>query len=259
VLRRPRQSKRVLSYFMYAPRGSKVEQRVELTFERRGLLLVTGFDISTRFPFGFFRVRKRLRARDVELFVYPKPEGAGDELHLLPIDAGQMQAARRGGGRDLHSMRAYQPRDDVRLIDWKATARQKRLMVREFTAEDERRVHVALDTCGGGDDAAERFERGVTLAASLLAHFVDERADVRLTLGDEQVPYGSGREHLYACLRRLSLVTLQSGPADERRRREFWERVTPAPRSAGYVILLTAAAPGTIPEDLWRKSHVIYL
>src|SRR5918998_5034973 len=33
VLRRPRQSKRVLSYFMYAPRRSKVEQRVELTFE----------------------------------------------------------------------------------------------------------------------------------------------------------------------------------------------------------------------------------
>ncbi len=261
VLRRPRQSKRVLSYFMYAPRGSKVEQRVELTFERRGLFLVTGFDLSTRFPFGFFRLRRRLRARDVELFVYPKPEVAGDELHLLPIDAGQMQAARRGAGRDLHSMREYQPHDDVRLIDWKATARQKRLMVREFTAEDERRVHVALDTCGAGagEDAAERFEHGVTLAASLLTHFVDERAEVRLTLGDEEVPYGSGREHLYACLRCLALVTLQSKPADERRRGEFWERVTPAPRSAGYVILLTAAPPGTIPADLWRRSHVIYL
>ena len=261
VLRRPRQSRRLLSYFMYVPRGVKVEQRVELTFERRGLLLVTGFEISTRFPFGFFRLRRRLRARDVELFVYPKPERAGDELHLLPIEAGQMQAARRGSGQDLHSMREYQPRDDVRLIDWKATARQRRLMVREFTAEDDRRVHVALDTYGGegGEGAASRFERGVTLAASLLAHFVEERAEVRLTLGDEEVPYGAGREHLYACLRRLSLVTLQSSPPDARRRQEFWERVTPPARTAGYVILITAAAPGSIPADLWSKSHVIFL
>ncbi|HLM57172.1 MAG TPA: hypothetical protein VK422_13750, partial [Pyrinomonadaceae bacterium] len=61
------------------------------------------------------------------------------------------------------------------------------------------------------------------------------------------------------CLRRLSLVTLQSSPPDARRRQEFWERVTPPARTAGYVILITAAAPGSIPADLWSKSHVIFL
>ena len=82
-------------------------------------MLVTGFELSTGFPFGFFRLRRRLRARDVEIVVYPKPRPASDELHLLPINAGRMASARRGAGQDLHSLRDYQPHDDVRHIDWK--------------------------------------------------------------------------------------------------------------------------------------------
>jgi uncharacterized protein (DUF58 family) len=266
--RRPRRErKRVLAYFMYVPHRAKVEQRVEQTFPQRGRVLVNGFEISTRFPFGFFRLRRRLNARDVEIVVYPKPESASDELHLLPIDAGQLEAERRGAGHDLHSLREYQPRDDVRHVDWKATARQKRLIVREFTAEDERRVHVVLDTfveasgvnASGDADALARFERAVMLAASLVAHFVDERAEVRLTDGEEGSRYGVGREHLYACLRRLGLVAPRPAVADSPDRREFWHRIEPSTPAAGYVILITTAPRGTIPADLWRKSHVIHL
>ena len=261
--RRPQ--KRVLAYFMYVPRRARVEQRVEQTFERRGRALVEGFEISTKFPFGFFRVRRRLRARDVEIIVYPKPQRASDDLHLLPMEAGRVQAARRGAGHDLHSLREYQPRDDVRHIDWKATARQKRLFVREFTAEDERRVHVAFDTCldgPGGDEARRRFERGVVTAASLVAHFVEERAEVRLTLGAEGGRYGSGREHLYASLRRLALVEPDEAADAPARRADFWGRIAPPAAEsarAGFCILLTTAPPGTIPSHLWRNSHVIYL
>ncbi len=266
--KRPRQRKRVLAYFMYVPHGARVEQRVEQTFDERGHVLVTGFEISTRFPFGFFRLRRRLRARDVEIVVYPKLEEASDELHLLPIDAGQMPSRRSGAGTDLHSLREYQPQDDMRHIDWKATARQRRLTVREFTADDERRVHLVLDTFveGGaekGSDAeaelAARFEQGVTHAATLAAHFTDEGAELRLTLGDETGKYGAGREHLYQLLRRLALVAPRREPADPQRRAEFWQRISPSSPAAGYVILLTNAPPGSIPATLWRKSHVIHL
>ncbi|HEU4595605.1 MAG TPA: DUF58 domain-containing protein [Pyrinomonadaceae bacterium] len=266
--KRPRQRKRVLAYFMYVPHGARVEQRVEQTFEERGHALVTGFEISTRFPFGFFRLRRRLRARDVEIVVYPKLEVASDELHLLPIDAGQMPSRRSGAGTDLHSLREYQPQDDMRHIDWKATARQRRLMVREFTADDERRVHLVLDTFVGGRaergseaeaELAARFEQGVTQTATLAAHFTDEGAELRLTLGDETGKYGAGREHLYQSLRRLALVAPRREPSDPQRRAEFWQRIAPSSPAAGYVILLTAAAPGSIPANLWRKSHVIHL
>src|SRR5215207_1012335 len=260
LFRRPRERKRALAYFMYLPHRSKVEQRVEQTFAARGRVLVTGFEISTRFPFGFFRLRRRLRARDVEIVVYPKPEGLGDELHLLPIDAGQLEAQRRGAGHDLHSLREYQPQDDVRHIHWKASARQGRLVVREFTAEDERRVHVVLDAyVEDNPEALVRFERAVTEAASLVTHFVEERAEVRLSDGEGEPRYGVGREHLYACLRRLALVEPRRADPDALARRDFWQRVEPPTAEAGYVILVTTAPRGTIPADLWRKSHVIHL
>lgn len=253
--RRRRHVKRLLAYFSYVPHRAAAEQRVEQLFPTRGHVLIDGFELSTRFPFGFFRRRRRLRARNVDIIVYPKPEVISDKLHLLPMYAGRMPAMRRGAGHDLFSMRDYQPQDDLRHIDWKATARSRRLTVREFTSEDERRITIVLDTRlsrGAGGELPERFERGVVQAASLIKHFIEERAEVRLILGDDVGPFGSGTEQLYRCLRRLALVAPSdegSGLADV-----SWNLV-----EQDYSILLTAAAPGSIPANIWRTSHVIYL
>jgi uncharacterized protein (DUF58 family) len=296
---RARFFKRPLAYFLHVPWRTRGQQRVEQTFDRRGRVVVTGFELSTRFPFGLFRLRRRLHApREVEMVVYPKPEPLGDELHLLPMNAGRSPSSRRGAGHDLHSLRDYQAQDDVRHIDWKATARARRLMVREFTTEDQWRVHIVFDTRLHADEQhtdderaqprtpapqpnavvasgaaapnaatadaavpvtqtpAARFERGVTLAASLVAHFIEERAEVQLTVGDETGAYGTGREHLYASLRRLALARShtdkEAAPAD------YLNKVAAAP-GAHHVILLTAAEPGTIPGNLWRRARVFYL
>jgi uncharacterized protein (DUF58 family) len=256
--RRKRYAKRLLAYFSYVPHHAAAEQRVEQLFPRRGHVLIDGFELSTRFPFGFFRRRRRLRARNVDIIVYPKPEVISDELHLLPMYAGRNPSSRRGVGHDLFSMRDYQPQDDLRHIDWKATARSRRLTVREFTSEDERRITIVLDTrlpSAADDEMKERFERGVVQAASLLNHFIDERAEVRLVLGDEAGPFGSGMDQLYRCLKRLALVNPVTGGESRN------DDVHVAGRDMGhdYAILLTAAAPGSIPANVWRTSHVIYL
>jgi uncharacterized protein (DUF58 family) len=264
---RQRYSKRTLAYFMYVPHRAAAEQHVEQLFERRGHELITGFELSTRFPFGFFRRRRRLRARDVDIIVYPKPEPLGDELHLLPMNAGRLISTRRGAGHDLFSLRDYQPQDDLRHIDWKATARSRRLMVRQFTAEDERRVIIALDTriVTGvkQEEANARFERGVTTSASLVNHFITERAEVMLVVGEEKGRYGVGAEHLYNCLRRLALAapSTEVNMTDSAPPSALWNEMNASPTAVdgNYVILLTTAAPGSIPANIWRTSHVIYL
>ena len=263
--RRTHYLKRALAYFTYVPHHAAAEQRVEQLFPERGHVLITGFELSTRFPFGFFRFRRRLRARNVDIIVYPKPEPVSDELHLLPAYAGRMPSLRRGIGQDLFSLRDYKPQDDLRHIDWKATARSRNLTVREFTAEDERRITIVLDTrdlLSEDDDAfLQRFEAGVVQAASLLKHFIDERAEVRLLLGAELGSYGSGLKHLYECLRRLAVVSPEnsadhgqifsaSETANARQSEIFDE---------DYAIVLTTAQPGSIPARIWRASHVIYV
>jgi uncharacterized protein (DUF58 family) len=175
-----------------------------------------------------------------------------------------MVSPRRGIGQDLFSLRDYQPQDDLRHIDWKATARSRQLTVREFTAEDERRITIILDTSEpDGSDAEDfdtRFEQGVVQAASLLKHFVDERAEVRLMLGADLGPYGTGVNHLYACLRRLAVVKAQrkkgeaellSSVADVDQRQNVLNE--------DYAIILTAAEPGSIPAQIWRASFVIHI
>lgn len=261
---RRRYAKRLLAYFSYVPHHASAEQRVEQLFPKRGHVLIDGFELSTRFPFGFFRRRRRLRARNVDIIVYPKPEMIGDKLHLLPMYAGRIPSLRRGAGHDLFSMRDYHPQDDLRHIDWKATARSRRLTVREFASEDERRITIVLDTRLSGEATEglpQRFEKGVVQTASLLKHFIEERAEVRLVLGDEIGPFGSGMEQLYRCLRRLALVTPVEGAPAENSEIDTTMK-TSVTRDAvehDYAILLTAAAPGSIPASIWRTSHVIYL
>jgi uncharacterized protein (DUF58 family) len=264
--RRQRYNKRPLAYFTYVPHHASAEQRVEQLFSKRGHVLINGFELSTRFPFGFFRFHRRLRARNVDIVVYPKPEPIGDELHLLPTYAGQMASLRRGVGQDLFSLRDYQPQDDLRHIDWKATARSCNLTVREFTSEDERRITIVLDTKDPDDSDQQsflqRFEAGITQTASLLKHFIDERAEVRLLLGNESGRYGSGLKHLYQCLQRLALVSphkqnggmrpaaFEADPESVKDDNVFDE---------DFAIVLTTAPPGSIPAKIWRASHVIYL
>lgn len=257
--------KRPLAYFTYVPHHAAAEQRVEQLFATRGHVYINGFELSTRFPFGFFRFRRRLSARNVDIVVYPKPEPVGDELHLLPMYAGHLASSRRGVGQDLFSLRNYQAHDDLRHIDWKATARARNLMVREFTADDERRITIVLDTRELPDPDLgtfqKRFEDGVVQAASLLKHFIDERAEVRLALGDDVGDYGSGLGHMFNGLRRLALVSPE-------KRRDLEDIVAGVDSNVDkdeslvdedYAILLTTAPPGTIPARIWRAAHVIYV
>jgi len=197
----------------------------------------------------------------VDIVVYPKPQPVGDQLHLLPAYAGHVASLRRGMGQDLFSLRDYQPQDDLRHIDWKATARSRNLTVREFTAEDERRITLVLDTrdLSEGDSLnfAQRFEQGVVQIASLLNHFITERAEVRLVLGADVGIHGEGLKHLYSSLRRLAIVTPQGKFSGG----QFLSDDSDAEDAIfeDYAIVVTTAKPGSIPSKIWRASHVIYV
>ena len=53
---------------------------------------------------------------------------------------------------------------------------------------------------------SERFEHGVRQAASLIAHFNEEQAEIRLVIGGEIGEFGIGSRHLHECLKRLAVI-----------------------------------------------------
>lgn len=59
---------------------------------------------------------------------------------------GRTSVLARGEGTEFDSLRAYVPGDDVRSIDWRATARQSAVAVRTWRPERDRHVLVVLDT-----------------------------------------------------------------------------------------------------------------
>lgn len=215
---------RTLTYFPLLPKRETSESKTQHVFPRRGRFLIKDFELSTKFPFAFFRHRRRLPARETELIVLPKVEPLSSEIDDLPLDVGRLVSAKRGSGQDLLSLRDYQPNDDLRRVDWKATARSRGLIVREFAAEDDRKVTILLDPRlpdepetrptlreiieaeqrGEPPKPHERFEIAVSRAASLLSHFIEQQAEVRLAIAAELGDFGVGSRHLVECLRRLA-------------------------------------------------------
>ncbi|MGI8556561.1 MAG: DUF58 domain-containing protein [Pyrinomonadaceae bacterium] len=272
---RPPILKNTLAYFIHIPRRATVENKTDHIFENRGRFVIKDFELSTRFPFGFFRHRRRLSAQEAEIIVYPKIEPVEVEILKMPFEVGKLVAPKKGVGQDLLSLRDYQPQDDLRHVDWKATARAQRIIVREFAAEDERRVTVIFDA---GLQSAERqkslrerieeeqkgkhispearrFEKGVSQTASLLAYFTDEQAEIRLVVNNEIGEFGLGKTHLYECLKRLALVEPKFDETAEFPL-EIVEKIFTM-RENSYTFYVTEKTENNLPDEIIQMAKVI--
>lgn len=197
-----------LVYAPILPAKAQARARIERSFAKRGVYPINGFVVQTRFPFGFIEQQRRLDA-DGEIVVYPEPRSLSEFRHALPLLQGRVESRVRGSGSDLYAIRQYLSSDRRRHIDWKATAKTARLMAREFTRDDDWRVTILFDPRVGEEfvsapEMAEKFERGVTLAASLISHFIREGAETRLITGDNDSGFGLGRAHSYKMFYQLA-------------------------------------------------------
>lgn len=65
---------------------------------------------------------------------------------VLGLLDGEYASVQTGRSMDFHDLREYVPGDDVKDIDWKATARSRSLLVKRFTAERQHLVLLAIST-----------------------------------------------------------------------------------------------------------------
>ncbi len=139
-----------LPQHLHLPAGKKLELRYTVTPRQRGPVQMGATQLRLRSLGGCFELLRTI--------------GAGQRLHVYPNFAAVARYAwlagdrrlaqigiktypKRGMGTDFKQLSEYKQGDPIRHIDWKATLRHQRPIVREFQDERDQCVIFLLD-CG---------------------------------------------------------------------------------------------------------------
>lgn len=149
--------------------GQPARVTLRLRCPRRGVYGLRGFRVASDFPFGLL-CSYRVFGPSRSILVYPQ----FTPLARLSITSGRRYhpggvalASNLGESFEYIGNRPFREGDNVRDIDWRATARLDDLIVREYRQEYFHRVAIILDTQAVGTAALADFERAVSLAASV--------------------------------------------------------------------------------------------
>ncbi len=130
------------------PAGGTRAVATSLTPTRRGDRLPDRVTVRSYGPLG---VAARQGRHEVPWRVRVQPSFASrrhlpERLSRLRQLDGRSAARSRGQGTEFDALRDYVEGDDVRSIDWRATARRQEVVVRTWRPERDRRVLLVLDT-----------------------------------------------------------------------------------------------------------------
>lgn len=135
---------------------------------RRGELRTEFAVIRSAGPLGLAGVQRRMDAPAAIRVLPPfhaRRHLASRVARLRELD-GNTSVQVRGRGTEFDSLREYVRGDDVRSIDWRATARANTTMLRTWRPERDRHVVIVIDT---GRTAATRVGDGTRLDAAFEA------------------------------------------------------------------------------------------
>ncbi|MFB8190903.1 DUF58 domain-containing protein [Microbacterium sp. NPDC055988] len=181
---------------------------------------------------------------------------------------GAHEGARPGQGGDFRDIHPFAPGDELRRVDWRATARAARrpgeLLVRRNNTLSDSSVVIAIDTAedlgavvaGWGADAPDRSgatsldlarEAALSIAASAIGEG-DRVAYHALSSGGRSIPSGGGARHLA----RLRDVIAATGPSTD----GSAYRRSPVVPSGSIVFVLSTFFDGVAAQlaTRWRSA-----
>lgn len=130
------------------PAGARLQGVTSIQPRRRGRFDVRSLVVRVDGPLGL-GARQRTLGIPAVLRVHPAfPSREEAELRLTRarvLEVGLRSAKGRGGGTEFDQLREYGVDDEVRRIDWAATARSGKAMVRTYRAERNQSVLLLLD------------------------------------------------------------------------------------------------------------------
>ncbi|MDO9456825.1 DUF58 domain-containing protein [Nocardioides sp.] len=236
--------------------GDRAALATPLLPRRRGDLRATGVTVRLPGPLGLVA---RQRTLDVPGTVRSLPpfdsrKHLPSRLARLRDLDGRSAVRVRGQGTEFDSLREYVRGDDVRSIDWRASARTSNVVVRTWQPERDRRVVLVLDTSrtsAGRVDDVPRLDSAMD-AALLLAALAARAGDrIDFVAGDRRV-----RSRLRSAGATSVSGRLQDAMADLEPviAEADWDALAGAVQGFGrqraLVVLLTPLEPSAVEEGL---------
>jgi uncharacterized protein (DUF58 family) len=173
-----------------------------------------GIQVRQLSPWGLAWQQWRVDAAQ-PVVVYPDLVGLRAlSIKLTLQSSGSIRQARRlGTGTEFTELREYAVGDDPRLIDWKATARRNRPLIRVLEPEQEQTVIILLDRgrlMTANIQGLQRFDLGLNATLSLALAATQRGDKVGVGVFDRTlhtwIPPQRGQIHMSQVIDRLSRI-----------------------------------------------------
>ncbi|GAA1129703.1 DUF58 domain-containing protein [Arthrobacter flavus] len=238
------------------PPGESRQLLIRLLPERRGHLRVEQVTIRSVGPLGLTGRQVSIPAPGLLRVLPPfhSKRHLPSKLRRLRELDGRAAVQIRGAGTEFDSLRDYVRGDDVRSIDWRATARRRDTVVRTWRPERDRRVVIVLDTSRTSAARIDDEPRlDTSMEAALLLGVLAQRGGDRVDfLAFDRRP--RARVNSAAKGNLLNSLVKAMAPLEPELIEADWSRVPGQIRSISshrsLVVLLTSLDSGSVEEGL---------
>ena len=171
--------------------------------ESRGIKRLHTCRVYTLYPLGLFRAWARIKPQS-SCLVYPKPADREElEFHSFNLETPEGNSGRTldfPGTEDFLKLRSAQDGDSFKRIDWKAFARQRGLVVKQFASTEQRIRWMDFDQI-----AADDMEQKLSIICRFVLDSYDSGSRFGIKLPGLRINPDQGYRHKQNCLKALAL------------------------------------------------------
>jgi uncharacterized protein (DUF58 family) len=243
--------------------GASLELSREILPRRRGLHRLGPVYLLWTSSMGLLRFRIKIALGGTVAIIPPAatPNRGALSQRSLRDQLGTRPRPARGEGSEFESMREYTAGDDPRHVDWHASARRRRLIVRQYQTERRHTVILAIDTgrlMAARVDGSSKLDHALDCAVAL-ARASNEFGDrVGLVAFDRElrlmVRPKAGRGAIAAIVE--ATLALEAAPF-EPNYRVLAENLARFQKKRALVVVLTDFVEGSASRELEAYLSVV--
>lgn len=178
---------------------------VAVASERRGLLRLSEVEIETRHPMHLFRAWSYATS-DAACLIYPRPAARAPAPAQASGNATRPGRSGNEGAEDFLGHREYRHGDSPRHLDWKALARDRGLLVKQFGGEQGLEVWIDWSVLVAPDP-----EHRIGFLTRQVLDAAEANLRFGLRLPGCEIGLGRGETHVQRCLKELALFEHANG------------------------------------------------